>query len=173
MLCCPVAKTLLSTPSVLTRRSHSALEVSRMGFRVKFANVSSFAHKGFATHLDFGSRASSPVLPRCPHSIYLATSAERTTGSAHYCGACNPNQHYGALGGDTRKMSFALRYQSTPRRERLTANKSERNSNACPQCGSDYRYALENSPLVECSECGTHWRPIRRGDSVHSKDVAA
>jgi ribosomal protein L37AE/L43A len=141
-----------------------------MAFRAEFANVSSFAHKGFASKLD---RASSPALPRCPHSVYLATSTERTTGLAHYCGGCNPSQHYGALGGDSRKMAYAMRYQSSPRRERMTANKNERNSNACPQCGSDYRFKIENSPLVECAECSTHWRPIRRGDSVNSVGVAA
>jgi hypothetical protein len=144
-----------------------------MAFRAEFAHVTSFAHKGFASRLDRGSRVSPPVFPRCSHSIYLATSAERTTRLAHYCGGCNPSRHYGALGSDSRKMSWATRYQSSPRRERLTANKNEKNSNACPQCGSDYRYAIENSKLVECSECGNRWRPIRRGDSVHSVGVAA
>jgi ribosomal protein L37AE/L43A len=144
-----------------------------MAFRAEFVNVSSFAHKGFASQLDFGKCANSPALPKCAHSIYLATSDERTSGRAHYCGFCNPAQHYGAVGSDKRKMSFALRYQSSPRNKRMTANKNERNSNACPKCGSAYRYTLENSPLVECCECGTHWRPIRRCDSAYSKEVAA
>jgi hypothetical protein len=143
-----------------------------MAFRAEFVNVSSFAHKGFASQLDFGKRANSPPLPKCAHSIYLATSAERTSGRAHYCGACNPEQHYGALGSDSRKMAYALRYQSSPRHERLTANKKEKNRNCCPQCGSSYRFLVENSPLVECSECGEHWQPIRRGDSAHT-EVAA
>src|SRR6266404_19487 len=103
-----------------------------MAFRAEFANVSSFAHKGTASRLDFGKHPNSPALPKCAHSIYLATSAERTSGYAHYCGACNPAQHYGAVGSDKRKMSFALRYQSSPRNKRMTANKNERNSNTCP-----------------------------------------
>jgi hypothetical protein len=134
------------------------------------AQVTSFAH---VSKVDRGSRATSPLLPRCPHSIYLATSAERTSGLAYYCGGCNADQHYGALGSDSRKMAWATRYQSSPRREKMTANKNERNSNCCPQCGSSYRFLVENSLLVECSECGEHWKPIRRGDSARSEGIAA
>ena len=145
-----------------------------MTFREEFANVSPFTPRGFANRLNLGTRHVSPALPKCAHGIYLASLPERTTRCAHYCGLCRPHdQHYGVLGGDSRKMAYAVRYQSSPRRERLTANKSERNSNACPQCGSNYRFLVENSPLVECSECGEHWRPIRRGDSTHSTEVAA
>jgi ribosomal protein L37AE/L43A len=116
-------------------------------------------------------------LPRCEHGIYLAREDERRSGFAWYCATCRPQgfgqaYHYGALGEPFRKMSFALRYQSSPRRERLTANKSERNSNCCPQCGSSYRFLVENPVLVECAECSTNWRPLRRSDSV-PKGVAA
>jgi len=141
-------------------------------FRAEFANVSTFTPRGVASRLDFGRNSSSPALSKCGHGVYAA--GEKV---ARYCVFCSPETADASfMPGrkvDSRKMSFAARYQSSPRRERLTANKSERNSNACPKCGSDYRFKIDNSPLVECSECGTHWRPIRRSDSVHSKEVAA
>jgi ribosomal protein L37AE/L43A len=141
-------------------------------FRVEFANTSSFTPRGVASRLDFGTQHSLPVLSKCGHGVYKA--GEKV---ARYCVFCSPETADASfMPGrtvDSRQMSFAARYQSSPRRKRMTANKSEKNSNACPQCGSDYRFAIENSLLVECSECSTLWRPIRRGDSVHSKEVAA
>jgi len=141
-------------------------------FRVEFANTSSFTPRGVASRLDFGTQHSSPALAKCSHGVYKA--GEKV---ARYCVFCSPETADASfMAGrkvDSRKMSFAVRYQSSPRRARMTANKNEKNSNACPQCGSDYRYTLENSLLVECSECGEHWRPIRRGDSAHSTEVAA
>jgi hypothetical protein len=145
-----------------------------MTFRAKFANVSTFTPRGFATRLNLGMHQVSPALPKCAHGVYLASLPERMTRCAHYCGLCRPHeQHYGVLRGDSRKMAYALRYQSSPRRERMTANKNERHSNTCPQCGSDYRYTIENSQLVECSECSAQWRPVRRGDSARAEGVAA
>jgi hypothetical protein len=140
-----------------------------MAFRAEFANVSLFAHKGTASRLDFGNRSNSSSPLKCLHGVY--TAGEKV---ARYCVFCSPETADASfMPGrkvDSRKMSFAARYQSS--RERLAANKNEKNSNACPQCGSDYRYTLEHSPLVECAECSTNWRPLRRSDSL-PKGVAA
>ena len=135
-----------------------------MTFRVEFAHPSTFTHRArFISHLNFGA-GSAPALPKCEHGIYLARGEERASHRAHYCGACNPNQHHGALGGESRKMFFAQRYQSSPRTGRLTANRNERRGNGCPKCGSCYRYKIEGSVMVECSECSERWKPILRGD---------
>ena len=114
----------------------------------------------------------------CEHGIFLAREDERRSGFAWYCSTCRPlgwaqSYHYGAMGGDSRKMDFALRYQSSPRSVRLTANRHERKGNACPNCDSSYRYQIEGSTKVACSECGTIWKPIRRGDSLELEGAAA
>ena len=109
-------------------------------------------------------------LQRCAHSIYLAREDERRLGKAFYCATCRPEgfgkpYHYGVGDGTVKNLLMAERYMGSPRQTRVTANTSESRSNFCPKCQSAYRYKIEKSPEVECAECGTPWKPIRRSDS--------
>ena len=113
---------------------------------------------------------------KCAHGVFLAPAHgryadERVSGMAKYCGLCNKNQHYGVLvnpGDETRTLALPERGIGTDRRDLVAdgkrANVREGRSVVCPQCQSAYRYQIENSLDVECSECGTRWRPLRRAD---------
>jgi len=116
-------------------------------------------------------------LARCAHGIPLARADEHASGFAWYCVNCRREgfgreYSYGVGDGKARNLLMSERYMGSPRLERETANKREARSNFCPKCQSAYRYKVENSPDVECSECGTIWRPIRRSDSDFA-EVAA
>jgi len=99
------------------------------------------------------------TIPRCPHSIYLATPDEIRTGKAHFCSACNP-----MLGtqSDTREFIFPTHFADN-RNDRRRANKTR--GGACPNC-SEMIHTVVSAKVWQCVECGTQYKATRRKEAA-------
>jgi hypothetical protein len=111
----------------------------------------------------------------CPHHVWKGGQPV-----ALYCCFCSPEvcdaSFMPGRKVDARSLLAPLRNIGTDRRDFVAegrrANRREKLNNACPNCQSDYRYAIDGSSDVECSECGTRWRPIRRSDVCPQSELA-
>jgi NADH pyrophosphatase NudC (nudix superfamily) len=114
---------------------------------------------------------------RCEHGAFVGprrrNDPPQSAGRSFYCTECrligwHKVYAYGAMEtiqlGDITKILGPERITSS--NGHLSANKNEKKtSNFCPECGSAFRYAIEGSTKVVCSECSKEWTPRRRADA--------
>lgn len=96
------------------------------------------------------------TLPRCPHSIYLATEKERVLQRAHFCFLCNPSL-IGCDPNADKKFVLPKIYSFNEKDRPIRATPR---LGACPACGSTIHEEISRKTW-RCADCNEEFKAPR------------